>query len=305
MCYTITEKVCKYQIGGQSACGAEDYDADWKENRRKIRRKTMAGRRKRHIRWDRVCMIVIPLLLLILLLSRCGKDDEEEKQPVTEETKPIVTETTPAAVPAAELDSFVVVLDPGHGGKDDGCTNRDETRFEKTDNLNLALATKKALLEYPHVTVYMTREDDESFPSLDERCEIANNANADLFVSLHRNAATEGNGVEIWVNSGDDNAMDTLLAEYIMELLETKGISRNRGIRKGFRGEYSNNDSEGGYYVNTHTNMPSCLVEMGFMSSDADNKDFDEKLDEYGAAIARAIVELGSDKGMYDEVLTN
>lgn len=264
----------------------------------------MNGRRKRHIRWDRILIVAIPLLLLILLLSRCGKDDEEEKPPVAEETKPVVMQTTEPVVPVAQPDSFIVVLDPGHGGKDDGSTNQDETRFEKNDNLSLALATKKALLEYPHVTVFMTREDD-SFPSLDDRCDVANNANADLFVSLHRNAATEGNGVEIWVNSGDDNAMDTLLAEYIMELLETKGISRNRGIRKGFRGEYSNNDSEGGYYVNTHTNMPSCLVEMGFMNSDVDNKNFDTKLDEYGAAIARAIVELGSDKGMYNEVLTN
>ncbi len=261
-------------------------------------------RRRRHIRWDRILIVAIPLILLILLCSRCGKYEPEPKEPAAETTAAVVQDTTAPAQPAIVEDTFIVVLDPGHGGKDDGSTNRDKTRFEKNDNLNLALATRDALQKYPKVTVLMTREDD-SFPSLDERCEFANQANADLFISLHRNAASEGNGVEIWVNSGDENDMDTLLAEYIMELLESKGISRNRGIRKGFRGESSNNDAEGGYYVNRHTNMPSCLVELGFMSSDIDNQNFDNKLIDYSEAIARAVVELGSDNGLYHEPLPN
>lgn len=255
--------------------------------------------RKRHIRWDRILVVLIPLILLIFLLSRCGGEDDKPEESshaadVSSSVEMPPQETTPVVVE----DKFIVALDPGHGAGDGGAISDELNRIEKNDNLKLALAVREELLKYSDVNVIMTREAD-TFPSLDERCQIANDANADFFVSLHRNSAEEGNGIEIWVNNGDDNEMDKLLAQYIMELLEKVGITRNRGIRTGFRNNMTSTNYDNGYYVNRYTNMPSCLIEMGFVSDVTDNKNFDDKLNEYAAAIARGVMELASDKRIY------
>ena len=135
---------------------------------------------------------------------------------------------------------------------------------------------------------------------LEDRCKIANSAGADFFVSIHRNSAVNGNGVEIWVNNNaTDNSMDKLLAGYILELLDQTGISANRGVQLGYRG--SSRETVGNnYYVNRNTNMPSCLVEMGFMTSQIDNSNFDNKLEAYAKAISDAVIEIGEDKQIYN-----
>lgn len=70
-----------------------------------------------------------------------------------------------------------------------------------------------------------------------------------------------------------------------MEVLDTAGIQRNRGVKKGTQtGESSN------YYINVHSDMPSCIVEMGFINDASDNQLFDEKLDAYAAAIGDAVL---------------
>lgn len=263
--------------------------------------------RKRHIRWDRVFMVFGPVLLLILLLCVCCKDREpsEDSSLVihTLENKPTIPLQTTAdsqAVPAlnTEIHEYTVVIDPGHGGNDDGAVNTAIGRKEKDDNLTLGLAVRDALLKYPHVRVLLTRESDV-FVELEERCRIANSANADFFVSLHRNSAEEGEGVEIWVNnSSKDNEMDKRLGGYIKEQLDLVGVSNSRGVKQGFRG--SSRETVGNnYYVNRNTTMPSCLVEMGFMNSATDNTLFDTKLDQYAEAIAKALIEIGGDKGLY------
>ena len=274
--------------------------------------------KRRRIRWDRVIVVFGPILLLILILCVCcGHKSNTEpgtQEPGTSTTQnpsgsdiimSTTTDVSGMAVPVqAEPDELIVVIDPGHGGVDDGATNKEVTRFEKDDNLRLALATRDAFnRKYPDVRVIMTRETDD-FISLDDRCAIANNANADFYISLHRNSAETGSGIEIWINNsaGGDNSVDSLLAHYIMEWLEQVGISKNRGIKSGFR----NSESNGGtnYYVNLNTHMPSCLVEMGFMTSDADNKNFDEHCDAYGNAIASAVMEMISDRNMFAEETT-
>ncbi|MBR4201443.1 MAG: N-acetylmuramoyl-L-alanine amidase, partial [Oscillospiraceae bacterium] len=198
---------------------------------------------------------------------------------------------------------LVVCLDAGPGGGDGGAVNSTNTRAEKDDNLALALATRDAFLKYPNVRVVMTRETDE-FIELQERCDIANNNNANFFISLHRNSAESGNGVEIWINndSGSENTWDKLMAEYIMDWLDHVGISERRGIHTGFRNSTVKHESNN-YYVNRYTNMPSCLIEMGFMTSAVDNNNFDIHKEEYAEAIAGALIELLTDKGLYDPAL--
>ncbi|MBQ8922977.1 MAG: N-acetylmuramoyl-L-alanine amidase [Oscillospiraceae bacterium] len=272
--------------------------------------------KRRRIRWDRILMVFGPLLLiLILLFSRCGSSDDrkkpakepkaeqsstiaEESGAVPDVTVPVPDQTEPAMPVDVQTQELVVVIDPGHGGNDGGALNdaNNPTRFEKDDNLNLALAVEQAFKKYPYIRTIMTRTDD-SFVELNERCRIANEANADFFISLHRNSAVSGDGVEIWINndSGGDNTMDKMLAQYIMELLDEVGVSNNRGIKSGFRNSDANRESNN-YYVNRYTQMPSCLIEMGFMTSDVDNQNFDAHLQEYADAIAAAVNELVTDR---------
>ncbi len=171
-----------------------------------------------------------------------------------------------------------VIIDPGHGGRDVGAEYNG--RYEKDDNLDLALLVNDKLLEMG-IESAMTRNKDKQI-SLENRCKIANFKKADLFVSLHRNSAEGAKGVEIWISS-DEPEPDSNLADNILTALDKVGISQNRGVKSGYaRGE-------GNYYVNSHTDMPSCLVELGFINSETDDKLFDENIEAYAQAIAEAI----------------
>ena len=173
-----------------------------------------------------------------------------------------------------------VVIDAGHGGSDVGAEYNG--RYEKDDNLALALLVEEKL-DSMGIDAVLTRDDD-TFISLEKRCMIANIRQAELFVSLHRNSADGANGVEIWVGS-EENQTAVCLAENILTMLDKAGISKNRGVKSGYAG------GDGDYYVNSHSNMPSCLVELGFINSEKDNMLFDEKLDAYALAIADAVAD--------------
>ena len=75
------------------------------------------------------------------------------------------------------------------------------------------------------------------------------------------------------------------LAEGIMQGLSGVGIQKDRGVKKGTQQSESSN-----YYVNNHTNMPACIVELGFMNSSTDNSLYDEHLNDYAKAIGDAII---------------
>ena len=197
-----------------------------------------------------------------------------------------------AAVHMPKKSGNTVCIDAGHGGYDVGATNGE--RYEKDDNLKVALEVQKYLEKYG-VNVVMIRDDD-SFLELDERCAKANNAKADMYVSLHRNSYDgDISGVEVWVNNSEPE-YDTKLAQNILDDLEKVGISENRGVQYGYVGNSGVN-----YYINADTVMPSCLVELGFITEDVDNKLFDEHLTEYGQAIADGIVQTAVDVGLVDE----
>ncbi len=173
-----------------------------------------------------------------------------------------------------------VIIDPGHGGSDVGAQH--DGRNEKDDNLELALLVAEKLKD-SGVKVKLTRDDD-TFISLENRCKFANRRRAELFVSLHRNSAESGKGVEIWISS-DEPQKDSQLAENILQNLDMVGISKNRGVKSGYA------QGNGNYYVNSHTDMPSCLAEIGFITSETDNALLDKNLEKYAEAIAEAIKE--------------
>ena len=175
----------------------------------------------------------------------------------------------------------VICIDAGHGGSDVGAVL--DNRYEKNDTLKVAKLVKKYLSK-ENVKVVMTRDEDKSI-ELKNRCKIANRNKADVFVSIHRNSAESGNGIEIWANSGKRKD-DTELATKILDKLKNTKIQENRGIKYGtIKGENTN------YYVLEHTNMPSCLIELGFITDKKDNSLLDKNIDDYAKAIAQGILE--------------
>ncbi|MCD8354654.1 MAG: N-acetylmuramoyl-L-alanine amidase [Clostridiales bacterium] len=192
-----------------------------------------------------------------------------------------VVEEEPEEEPVADL-GIIVCVDAGHGGNDPGCNVDD--RLEKDDTLALALAVQEDM-EASGITVVMTREDD-TYVSLDDRCYIANQADADYFISIHRNYASGvANGVEVWKSTNASDA-SIYLADAVSAGLEAVGVSRNRGVHTGSQGsEYSD------YQVLRETAMPGVLIEMGFVENSDDNWYFDTYLEEYAQAITQAVLD--------------
>ncbi len=169
-----------------------------------------------------------------------------------------------------------VVVDAGHGGWDNGAMFNG--RKEKDDNLNLALAVGD-ILKNNGIDVVFTRTDDV-YQSPNEKARISNRANADFFVSLHRNSSPEPNqytGVQtLLYNDGD---IKEVMADNINQQLEQVGFKNlGRSIRKDLA-------------VLRGTRMPAVLVETGFINNEADNKLFDQEFDNIAQGIAQGILE--------------
>lgn len=175
----------------------------------------------------------------------------------------------------------IICIDAGHGGEDVGATY--EGRYEKDDNLRLALAVGE-ILEENGIKVVYTRTKDE-FVSLEDRAKFANKKHATYFVSLHRNSAdNDASGVEIWIRSDSLND-EAKLASKILDRIDEVGYGKNRGVKRGYQ---SNPNAD--YVVNKSTDMPSCLVEMGFITTARDNELFDENFEKYARAVAEGIM---------------
>ena len=174
-----------------------------------------------------------------------------------------------------------VCLDAGHGGSDVGAVSTDGKRLEKDDNLRLTLKVKDEL-ERMGIEVVLTREDDSDI-TLKERCRIANRKKCDLFIALHRNSSAKGTGIEAWISKNEKNGEKKTAKELVSSLSEIGNLP-NRGVKSGYRDSAANN-----FYINANTEMPSILLEVGFVTSTQDNKVFDENFDEYANTIAKII----------------
>lgn len=172
----------------------------------------------------------------------------------------------------------VICLDAGHGGSSSGATSADSKRLEKDDNLRLTLKIK-AELEKRGIKVVLTRGDDSDV-SLADRCKKANRRRCDLFISVHRNSSDAGSGIEAWISQIPKGKEKKTAAKLTERLSEISSLA-DRGVHQGFRDSSAKN-----YYVNSNTNMPSILLEVGFITSEEDNKMFDRDIDRYAAAIA-------------------
>lgn len=172
---------------------------------------------------------------------------------------------------------YKVTVDCGHGGQDSGATGSFNGLFESHAVLDIGLRLR-ALLE-KHVDVQMVREDD-TFVSLPERCRMANEWGADIFISLHLNSATsDASGWEVFTSgSTKSKALAKMVGSRHTASFPDQ---RDRGIKTA------------GFYVLVNTDMPAILTEGCFLSNDAENQwvSLDDTRQAMGEAIARGILD--------------
>ena len=196
----------------------------------------------------------IKMSLFILLLTAIGvlTNIKLKKEDLIE---PATSEIQVFARSIEEEKQKLIVIDAGHGDEDPGSSisNVDE----KDLNLQIALKLMSALEEEGY-EVMMTRSDD-TYLTLTERAEFANEVEADLFISIHQNSYIDDStvsGIEVYYNESTKTESDEVLAQFIQtELVETTG-ARDRGIRA-----YDE------LVVTRKTEMPACLVELGYMTN--------------------------------------
>lgn len=180
------------------------------------------------------------------------------------------------AVSVMPVDSRCIVVDAGHGGFDPGKVASDGVT-EKT--INLAIADKLCgFLEQGGAVIRTTRVEDSSLSEskrtdLKNRAEIANNSKADLFVSIHQNSFPKGSakGAQVFYYKGSEEGKK--LADLIQtRLKEVVDIDNNRVAKA--------NDN---YYVLKQIEIPSVIVECGFLSNSVEHdmllsSEYQEKL---------------------------
>lgn len=149
-----------------------------------------------------------------------------------------------------------IVIDPSHGGKDPGAVNG--KRYEKT--AALAIAKKVgAKLKAKGYNVKYTRTKDVYF-SLAERCRMSNNWDADIFVSIHLNAAAnkDASGIETWRYPAVGQRTKDLAENIQTELISATGW-KDRKVK-----------TSSTLYVLKHTKASAALIECGFISNNAE-----------------------------------
>lgn len=169
----------------------------------------------------------------------------------------------------------VVIIDPGHGGEDEGCSG--DGILEKDINLAIARLVENKLGQMGY-QVIMTREDD-IYIAKEERVRNANSYGADIYVSIHQNTFEDGGveGIETWYDGNNETKDSKRLAQLVyQETLKSTGA-----VKRELR-----DDAE--FHVTGKTAMPSCLIETGFLSNQGER----EKLvtPEYQEQIAEGIV---------------
>lgn len=171
--------------------------------------------------------------------------------------------------------SRIICIDPGHGGKDPGAVNGECQ--EKRLALKIAYKLTDKITPYDF-KVLPTRQGDK-YVSLQERCDMANKCNCDIFVSIHINSATNpaANGIETLCY---EEFQSKNLAKYIQKALISSTGAKDRGVK-----------ITNMLYVLNNTKMPAVLVETGFISNQEDLYSLvdDDYQDKIAGAIALGI----------------
>lgn len=225
--------------------------------------------------------------------------------------KPVQPEKTAEASPLKK--KKVVVIDPGHGGKDPGAVVKG--LYEKDVVFKLAGKIKELSAKYDDIEVKLTRDKDIFLP-LEERAAIANTMNGDIFISIHANAFSDKNigGVEVYhLDNTRDNYTDklamvenkisdtnsllnTILVDMTMSYFVKDSLNyatalgtslkenlkpydiKVRGFKKGAL-----------FYVLVGARMPSLLFEIGYLTNPQERKLLQN--DKYIEMLARTLLD--------------
>ncbi len=195
----------------------------------------------------------------------------------------------------------LIVVDAGHGGKDYGAKGHNGL-WEKHLNLTLSKRLKEILEKRYKYSVWLTRDVD-TFIELKDRGELANKIDADLFVSIHANAAERrsAKGFETYYlgTASNERALETaarengelvhsvaddVVQEILASLISTTKINdssrlaskvqnkMSKTLSKKFSGAQDLGVKEGPFFVLHQTNMPSILIEVGFVTNAKEEK---------------------------------
>lgn len=212
-----------------------------------------------------------------------------------------------------------IVIDPGHGGKDPGAIGPTGLK-EKDVVLDVALKVRELLKSDPQYDIVLTRDQDIFIP-LNKRTEIANKINADLFISIHANASTNSyaRGVETYLLNwtDDEEAIRVAARENAISVKKMKQLKGELGFmlasleREAKRDDsvrlagyihnsmadelkndfsrHNNGVKQALFYVLVGAQMPSCLLEISYISNPEEERLLDDE--SYRMKIAQSLVE--------------
>lgn len=224
-------------------------------------------------------LAALSLIILILLICGCLYI-QEHWFPAPHENQGDVPDYLEApdgiadgSVPAGAIakTQLTVVLDAGHGGTQAGCEF--DGILEKDITLSVTLLLKEKL-EESGGNVILTRDGDQDV-GLDERCAIANTADADLFVSIHCNSYTDDTSIKGFEGYYYQDTEGKRLADLILCASENYPSIKTRSVK------------EEDYKVLRDTEMPAVLLEIGYLSNAAERADLQSS--EYQNTLAQAI----------------
>jgi len=236
--------------------------------------------------------------------------------------RPDTTRLADIGTPAQRPARWVVAIDAGHGGKDPGALGRRGTQ-EKQVTLTAARALARYLEASGRVSPYLTRSDDR-FIHLRQRITLARNKQADLFVSLHADAAQsrDAYGISVFslsdtasdkeaaylarqenqadlIGGPDLSAEDPLAASALLGMYQRESMNESTQLAKAilaemqeFRGGARRGHRFAGFAVLKSPDIPSVLVEMGFLTNAEDEANLRQSayLDRVARQLAKAIL---------------
>lgn len=147
-----------------------------------------------------------------------------------------------------------LIIDLGHGGSDSGAVGKNNT-YESNIVLAIGKELNQNLINFP-IEIKFTRLSNK-YLSLSERVNMANNFNANYFISIHINSTTDKSvrGVEIWQYTNSNNKINSFSSSLCNDISKTLNI-KNRGIKISKE-----------FTVLKNTKMPAALIEVDFISN--------------------------------------
>ena len=237
--------------------------------------------------------------------------------PSNKNTNKATAVATKAPTPQPRVINKTIVIDPGHGADDVGAVGPNK-RYEKVINLNVS-KNLYSILKQRGYKVYLTRSSD-TFIKVMNRTVLANDKNADIFISIHSNSvpkekANEVSGIETFFlsparnerakrvaaieNKSDIREMSNSSKAVFLESLNRPRITASHklaidvqaGLLQSARSKYKDvSDSgvrEGPFWVLVGAQMPSILVELGYVSHPVESKRLYDK--NYQQSLANGI----------------